>query len=324
MILTHHLAQETISAIPGGSHLIAADTDTLNTAIAAFRQDGRGGRHDEEWVRQATMATQARKDGNFNSYEDSMFETFWASTKRELSDDEDEKAETSGKRGKRSCNPENYKVAKRENDEEGDGKPIQGKILNSGSGSTYCSVSKIGKSNESKSTVAGKSDDFQDNFQASYSTKSCEIQSTRSRCVKISSGSSPFSDNLSPAKTDFTNAFAVPLDPPLDPLLFLSCPDSQTGHGGVSPEMTGRSVIAVKSSFSPSSQIFLGGYSGEFNRSVLDVISAEDMFKLGSQDWPGRGYVDNPYSVYLELIELPNGQTVVGPRRRWTRFIFHS
>ena len=65
-------------------------SEELATAAAAFQEDGRSGRHDPEWVRQAMEASSRRQSGDFDAYNAQKFQEIWAEDSKELSDADDE------------------------------------------------------------------------------------------------------------------------------------------------------------------------------------------------------------------------------------------
>lgn len=67
-------------------------TDELATAAAAFQEDGRSGRHDPEWVRQAMVASSRRQAGDFDGHNAQKFQGIWAEDNEQLSDTDDEAA----------------------------------------------------------------------------------------------------------------------------------------------------------------------------------------------------------------------------------------
>lgn len=64
----------------------AVESDTLSTAIAAFKDDGSMGRLDRDWMRNALGASGLRNAGGMTEYEDARFKEIWGD--KELDDDE--------------------------------------------------------------------------------------------------------------------------------------------------------------------------------------------------------------------------------------------
>lgn len=91
------LHETTSRLLPQGSASFSQlSPQELNSAIASFKEDGRGGRHDPEWARQALEASVRRAAGEFDDYQASKFQETWAEDISELSesdDDDDDPAE---------------------------------------------------------------------------------------------------------------------------------------------------------------------------------------------------------------------------------------
>ena len=79
MILTHPKAVAILQATSSESQypLNFSNLEQMNTDIAAFKEDGRGGFYDREWVRQALEASETRRNGGFAAYEKERFEADW-------------------------------------------------------------------------------------------------------------------------------------------------------------------------------------------------------------------------------------------------------
>jgi hypothetical protein len=87
----------TLMKSPMGYQLPFASSDELATAAAAFKEDGRGGRHDTEWLRQAQVAYSLRANGAYDKFLEEKFEEDWAERAREdLTDDGDDDGDLGG------------------------------------------------------------------------------------------------------------------------------------------------------------------------------------------------------------------------------------
>lgn len=131
MILNHPLARNFLEGSRIGNQVQVANYDEFATAAAAFKDDGRSGRHDPEWVRQAQAAADTRQAGGFQDYEDDMFKKHWASQSRELSEDDDEEKDRRNRTER--CDESTYKKL-RDDDYEDDGGAglSKGKMLGNG------------------------------------------------------------------------------------------------------------------------------------------------------------------------------------------------
>lgn len=67
----------------------ALESDTLSTAVAAFKEDGACGRFDPQWLSESRAASEFRSSGQTAEYEEHMFNETWQSERETLSDDED-------------------------------------------------------------------------------------------------------------------------------------------------------------------------------------------------------------------------------------------
>lgn len=65
------------------------ESDTLSTAVAAFKEYGSCGRFAPEWVEEAIAASGFRASGQAAEYEEHIFNQTWKTEKETLSDDED-------------------------------------------------------------------------------------------------------------------------------------------------------------------------------------------------------------------------------------------
>ncbi|TAQ90701.1 hypothetical protein B7494_g993 [Chlorociboria aeruginascens] len=82
------------------------NSDELATAAAAFKEDGRNGFNEPEWMRQASEASKARAAGNFDDYTRHLFQQLWAEEEETLvkgdkknddDDDDDDDDDANGK-----------------------------------------------------------------------------------------------------------------------------------------------------------------------------------------------------------------------------------
>lgn len=90
-ILQHPVARAHFSSTQDGSALADVSSVDLNRATTEFKEDGRSGRHDEDWLRNSLEATSNRAAGEYDSYHQDTFAATWGETKEELSDSEEEK-----------------------------------------------------------------------------------------------------------------------------------------------------------------------------------------------------------------------------------------
>lgn len=131
LILNHPLAQSSLERSRIGNQVQVANYDEFATAAAAFKDDGRSGRHDPEWVRQAQAAADTRQAGGFRDYEDDMFKKHWASQSRELSEDDDEKKD--GRDKTEGCDENTYKkLGDDDHEDDGGAGSSKGKMLGNG------------------------------------------------------------------------------------------------------------------------------------------------------------------------------------------------
>jgi len=88
-ILQHPVARAHFSSTKDGSPLADVSSVDLHRATSEFKEDGRSGRHDEEWLRNGLEATSNRAAGEYDSYHQDTFAETWGESKEELSDSEE-------------------------------------------------------------------------------------------------------------------------------------------------------------------------------------------------------------------------------------------
>jgi hypothetical protein len=71
---------------------MTAESDTLSTACAAFKEDGSLGRFDPGFLNDAIAASNLRAAGGTAEYEQAQFHNIWGGDKETYSDDDDENA----------------------------------------------------------------------------------------------------------------------------------------------------------------------------------------------------------------------------------------
>lgn len=76
-VLSHPKAQEVLRN--AGLDPNIYQLPDFATAAARFKEDGRSGRHDPEWLRQALEASERRVAGDFDEYHQARFEQEWLS-----------------------------------------------------------------------------------------------------------------------------------------------------------------------------------------------------------------------------------------------------
>ena len=124
--MSHSAALPVLAAMPGGNLLQKADADELNSAVARFKEDGREGRHDEEFVAQGSIAMHQRARGDFKAAQNAKFEHHWAETRRELSEEEDNKNRKRKDRTKSNdVKPQQFRKD-RDHEDDGAGGPTYG------------------------------------------------------------------------------------------------------------------------------------------------------------------------------------------------------
>lgn len=62
-------------------------SDEINSDFARFQENGRAGRYDPEWQRQALAASERRAAGDMDEYQDAQFKEQWGESSETLSDD---------------------------------------------------------------------------------------------------------------------------------------------------------------------------------------------------------------------------------------------
>jgi hypothetical protein len=80
-------------------------SDTLSTAVAAFKEDGACGHFTPDWLMEARAAMEFRSAGQTAEYEDHLFNETWK-TERETLTDEDEEGQLSQHNGDDNDNKE--------------------------------------------------------------------------------------------------------------------------------------------------------------------------------------------------------------------------
>lgn len=110
------MAKATLAATPSGNRLEGASSDDFATAAAAFKEDGRSGRHDPGWQAEAGLAHRTRLEGAFEEFDAATFEKDFAEENHEVSDDGEEDKKDSGRR-----NGEKKRDRRDESDDDGPG-----------------------------------------------------------------------------------------------------------------------------------------------------------------------------------------------------------
>lgn len=81
-------AFENSSAFKDSSIYNNLTSDEINTDFARFQENGRAGRYDQEWQRQALAASERRAAGDMDEYQEAQFKEQWGESSETLTDDE--------------------------------------------------------------------------------------------------------------------------------------------------------------------------------------------------------------------------------------------
>ena len=317
-ILAHPLARATLSESGLYQQLQNADPDALSTAVADYKEDGRQGRYDAGWVKEAGIANHTRRVGGFNEYETAKFDQNHASTSRELSEEEDEKR---AKAEKRSLDRvEKFKVMKREDDNEGGSGGLGGKPLNGGAGlargckglgSDLNNLPANGGNGVYKSKTA---------YERSIEGAILSNHLAPNDSVSSSPASTPKS-NSPPTVGDNTSDFLMVYRPRKSPASDVArkTPIASTCHNQSHPlaafgpamffptpatpvlmydPRLGMEDLYLQAGFYGLNQ---GQTSIAITNSLLAYQEKTEVLEPDFDDWEGRGYIDFPASKYPEI-----------------------
>ena len=264
MILQHPLAQNSLATSLHGHQLPDTNSDDFAGAAADFKEDGRGGRYDHDWAAQAQSASNARRVGAFDEYDEDHFKKYWATDSRELSDDDGEKKGNSGGCGDIE---KKYRQHDEYDDDSGTG-GFGGGGKTSGINPTHSATGNgYGKKYANGSASSYDNGGYGSNTQyANASVPDFTRNTNYSDKVNYSKhGSTPHSKSNYGYTT--TSEFRQLPTPPVTPLESKSAP--------------------IHSSINDSAD--------------MNNFSKLSMVRGWLPEWEGRGYCDNPTSIYPPL-----------------------
>jgi hypothetical protein len=253
------MAQNSLATSQDGQQLPNTHSDDFAGAAASFKEDGRGGRHDHDWVAQAQAASHARRVGAFDEYDIEHFKKYWAAESRELSEDE------GGKESDNGCGDDKDKNFRQrdEFDDDGDGGSFGGKA--SGFGPTGSATPSTGNGYRNSNNYGNSSNNVNDSKYGSTSAYGNGLN--YGGYPSMYDNNSNYGNGSKNSHTSAYNPSCLPT-PPATP--------ASTRSGSIHSSIKG---------------------STDMN----DYPVPKHPYDL--LDWAGRGYCDNPNSIYPELAD---------------------